>query len=59
MRTRKPTHGKVSGIKFGLNEKSEESDLKKVKEKMLKELAEKEKNDKEWFDKEMDKNMKK
>ena len=59
MRTRKPTHGKVSGIKFGLSENKEENDLKKVKEKMLKDLEEQEKNKKEWFDKEIEKNMKK
>lgn len=57
MRTRKPTHGRVAGVKFAMNEKNEENDLKKVKAKLLKELEEREKNDKDWYDKEMDKNL--
>lgn len=59
MRTRKPTNGRVSGVKFTINTPQEETDLKKVKAQLLKELEEKEKNDKEWYDKEMDKNLKK
>ena len=58
MRTRKPTKGRVSGVKFALNDTAEETDLKKVKAQLLKELEEKEKNDKEWYDREMDKNLK-
>ncbi len=59
MRTRKPTNGRVSGVKFAHKTSNEETDLKKVKAQLLKELEEKEKNDKEWYDKEMDKNLKK
>ncbi len=53
MRKRKPTNGRVSGVKFRITESSEDNDLKKVKKKLLKELEEKEKNKKEWFDKEL------
>ncbi|MDR3679495.1 MAG: hypothetical protein P4L41_05975 [Flavipsychrobacter sp.] len=59
MRTRKPTNGRVAGVKFALNTEVENDDLKKVKAQILKELEEKEKNNKEWYDKEMDKNLKK
>ena len=59
MRTRKPLQGKVTGIKFTLNKEKEEDDLKKVKEQLLKELEEREKADKEWYDKKMDENLKK
>lgn len=57
MRTRKPTNGRVKGVKFTLNTEKD-ADLKKEKEKLLKELEEKEKNDKDWYDKELDKHMK-
>ena len=59
MRTKKPTNGKVAGVKFTLNKEKEETDLKKMKSEILKELAEKEKNEKDWYDKEMDKNLNK
>jgi hypothetical protein len=59
MRKRKPTNGRVSGVKFTLNNTNEETDLKKVKAQLLKELEEKENNDKDWYDKEMEKNLKK
>lgn len=58
MRKRTPTNGRVAGVKFAVNTEKEKEDLKKVKEQILKELAEKEKDSKEWFDKELDKNMK-
>ena len=58
MRTRKLTKGKVAGAKFTLNEQNEEQDLKKVKARIQKELEENEQNKKEWYDKEMDKNLK-
>jgi hypothetical protein len=58
VRPRKPTKGKVPGNKFTIDTEKGE-DLKKVKEQLLKELAEKEKNDKDWYDKELDKNMNK
>jgi len=60
MRTRKPTNGRVKGVRFAIDKTTEETDLKKVKAQILKDLEEKEKNDdkaKEWYDKEMDKNM--
>jgi hypothetical protein len=57
MKKRKPTNGKVLGVKFTVNKEQEENDLKKVKAKALKELEEKEKNSKEWYDKEIEKNM--
>jgi hypothetical protein len=59
MRTRKPTNGRVTGVKFALNTEVENEDLKKVKAQLLKELEEKEQNNKEWYDKEMEKNLKK
>jgi len=59
MRTRKPTNGRVAGVKFTPASSPEENDLKKVKAQILKELAEQEQNSKEWYDKEMDKNLKK
>ena len=59
MRTRKPLQGKVTGIKFTINKGKEEDDLKKVKERLLKELEAKEKDAKEWYDKKMDENLRK
>lgn len=58
MRTRKPTNGRVAGVKFELN-KDKEDDLKKVKAQVLKDLKEQEKNKNEWYDKELDKNLNK
>ena len=40
-------------------QEDEENDLKKAKAKALKELEDNKKNEKEWYDKEMDKNLKK
>jgi hypothetical protein len=57
MRTRKPTNGRVKGVKFTLDTEKN-TDLKKEKAKLLKEIEEKEKNDKDWYDKELDKHMK-
>ena len=59
MRTRKPTNGRVPGIKFDVSEKNEENDLKKAKAQTLKQIAEQEKNKNQWYDEEMDKNLKK
>lgn len=59
MRKRKLTKGKVAGAKFTIKEEKEENDLKKVKGQTLKELEEKNKDDKDWYDQEMDKNLKK
>jgi len=55
MRTRKPTNGRVNGVKFTV--KTETEDLKKVRAQTLKDLKEKEKDSKEWYDKELDKNL--
>ena len=59
MRTRKPTNGRVAGAKFALGEETEKNDLKKAKAEMLKELEEREQNKKDWYDRELDKNLKK
>jgi len=58
MRKRKPTNGRVTGVKFPLQEK-EKSDLKKIKVQILKELEEGELSKQQWYDQEMDKNLKK
>lgn len=57
MRTKKPTNGRVAGVKFTIKPKTEEDDLKKAKAQLLKELKEKEQNNTEWYDKELDKNL--
>ncbi len=59
MRTRKPTKGRVPGVKFGISDEADSNDLKKAKAQVLKELAESEKNKKDWYDKELEKNLKK
>ena len=43
----------------GIGKNAEEEDLKKVKARVLKELEEDQKNKKDWFDQELDKNLKK
>ncbi|MBX2905674.1 MAG: hypothetical protein KF744_06520 [Taibaiella sp.] len=55
MRTRKPTNGRVTGVKFTVNNETE--DLKKVRAQTLKDLKEKEKDNKDWYDKELEKNL--
>ena len=55
MRTRKPTNGRVTGVKFTV--KNESEDLKKVRAQTLKDLKEKDKNSKDWYDKELEKNL--
>ncbi|MES2704605.1 MAG: hypothetical protein V4649_18335 [Bacteroidota bacterium] len=59
MRPRKNTKGKVAGAKFEITEAQEGNDLKAAKAETLKQLEEAEKNKQEWYDKEMEKNMKK
>jgi hypothetical protein len=59
MRTRKPTKGRVAGVKFGISGETDSNDLKKAKAQLLKELADSEKNKKDWYDKELEKNLKK
>ncbi len=58
MKKRKPTNGKVLGVKFTVNKENDDNDLKAAKARALKELEEKEKNSKEWYDKEIEKNLK-
>jgi len=55
MRTRKPTNGRVNGARFTV--KNETEDLKKVRAQTLKDLKEKEKDNKDWYDKELEKNL--
>lgn len=55
MRTRKPTNGRVTGVKFNVTNETE--DLKKVRAQTLKDLKEKEKDNKDWYDKELEKNL--
>lgn len=57
MRTRKPTKGRVTGVKFEVK-REDMDDLKKAKAKLLKELEESDKNKKDWYDRELDKNLK-
>lgn len=57
MRKRKPTNGRVAGVKFALKPGTEDNDLKQVKARLLKELEEKEQEKKEWYDKELEKNL--
>ncbi len=57
MRARKPTNGKVKGVKFTINSDDKASDLKAAKAQALKQLEEQEKNSRDWYDKELDKNM--
>lgn len=49
----------MTGAKFAINKPNEETDLKKVKAQLLKELAEKEQNKDEWYDAEMERNLNK
>ncbi|MBC7555000.1 MAG: hypothetical protein H7257_13605 [Taibaiella sp.] len=59
MRARKPLNGKVTGVKFKVNEENGEIDLKQEKARILKEIEENEQKTKEWYDKEMEKNLNK
>lgn len=58
-RKRKPADKKFAAFKLTREEGNvEENDLKKVKEQILKDLEANKENDKEWYDKELEKNMK-
>ena len=58
-RKRKPTDRKRPAFKLGATQQeAEENDLKKLKEQALNELEELKKNEKDWYDKELDKNLK-
>lgn len=58
-RPRKPVDKKMPDFRVTNKGKEETDDLKKVKEAALKAIEESKKNDKEWYDKELDKNLKK
>ncbi|MCF8449175.1 MAG: hypothetical protein K9G49_04820 [Taibaiella sp.] len=59
MRQRKPAEKKFPAFNIAKEVgETEETDLKKVKAQILKELEENEGKDKEWFDKELEKNLK-
>ncbi len=57
-RKRKPADKSRPTYRVTKVEQNDENDLKKQKEQAKKLLEEQAKNDKEWFDKEMDKNLK-
>jgi len=58
-RQRKPAEKKFPAFNLAKPvEQDEENDLKKVKAQILKELEENEGKEKEWFDKELEKNLK-
>jgi hypothetical protein len=59
-RQRKPTHKHMPPFRSErVEDNTEENDLKKVKENILRQLNEDTTaNDKEWYDKELEKNLK-
>ncbi len=58
-RKRKPLDKKMPTFRVTRNEDiKEEQDLQKVKAEVLKSLEQKQANDKEWYDKEYEKNLK-
>jgi hypothetical protein len=59
-RQRKPTDKKMPAFRAErIEDNTEENDLKKVKENILRQLNEDTTaNDKEWYDKELEKNLK-
>ncbi len=58
-RPRKPADKKFAAFKTGKPaQEQEENDLKKVKAQIIKELEENQANKEEWYDKELDKNLK-
>jgi hypothetical protein len=59
MRKRKPVDKKMPAFRVTRVEgDQEETDLKKVKAQIMKELEDNSANDKDWFDKEYEKNLK-
>jgi len=58
-RPRKPVDKKMPDFRVTSIGKDEADDLKKVKAQALKAIEETKKNDKDWYDKELDKNLKK
>ena len=58
-RKRKEVVKKLPAFKLTrIQDESEEHDLKKVKAKAIKDLEEHQKNAKDWYDNELDKNLK-
>lgn len=57
-RKRKPADKKMPAFKMTRIPEDQENDLKKSKERTIKELEENKLKEKEWFDKELDKNLK-
>lgn len=58
-RKRKPADKKLPTFKMArIPEDQDENDLKKSKERIIKELEENKAKEKEWYDKELDKNLK-
>ena len=58
-RKRKAVVKKLPAFKLTrVQQDAEENDLKKVKAKAIRDLEEKQKNTKEWLDKELDNNLK-
>jgi hypothetical protein len=59
VRKRKPAEKKIPAFKLTrIPEEQDENDLKAVKARTMKELEENEANEKEWYDNELDKNLK-
>jgi hypothetical protein len=59
MRKRKPADKKFAAFKTTeAPQTNENADLKEVKAQIIQELEEKTEGDKEWFDKELEKNLK-
>ena len=57
-RKRKPADKKLPAFKLSrVQEDHEENDLKKSKARIIKELQENQLKEKEWYDKELDKNL--
>ena len=57
-RKRKPLDKKMPAFKMTRIDENDENDLQKVKAQTIKELEEKQANDREWYDKEYEKNLK-
>jgi hypothetical protein len=58
-RKRKPVSSNRPIFKVSKTEPAEETDLKKVRAQVLKELKKNDDNKKDWYDNELDKNLKK
>jgi hypothetical protein len=58
IRKRKISEKKRPAFRQPVVQPDDENDLKKAKERIMKELEESEQNQKEWYDNELDKNLK-